>query len=533
MDTRDDDAMSEHSGADGMDFLVPTFTDDGHLDEGTIHAWLDGAFDVAQSATVEAHVSACAECRALVAEARGFIAGASRMVRALDAVPADVVPAADVARTASRIVAAADATRVVHKGGASVAQSPSVERVRRAEVSRRPWYAPRGWSAAAALLVMAAGGSYVWQRLGETRVSDMGAAPAQSSMDSSVQVPADSSVQVPAPAAAEEAEQRVAMAASQAPVPAPSPSPSPSAPTLAPEVPASAKAPALAKTERSTDLARERTMDKASEANVAESVAGARGRIGEQTASTAAAAAGRSASMMDRAPGAGASATNRVVTGVVVDPSSLPVEGAIVAAGGAPSTTTNARGEFMLTLPVDSATLSVKRLGYTASNVAISARGADTARARVTLVPSTLTLSAVTIVNTKPAAASRAQGAASEVTQRRDEAPPSQCWSVQGEPGRVGLRLPVELQVPDIDGVKSYGVRWIGWPEATTQQMVRMRVDNDGRLSGESLSDDQRVRLVLQRIVNGWQGTATHTTDGIRTVQRVQLKLVSDAMCNP
>ncbi len=236
---------------------------------------------------------------------------------------------------------------------------------------------------------------------------------------------------------------------------------------------------------------------------------------------------------MDRAPGAGASATNRVVAGVVVDPSSLPVEGAIVAAVGALSTTTNARGEFTLTLSVDTGTLSVKRLGYAASNVAVSARGADTARARVTLVPSTLALSAVTTASTKPAGASRAQGVASEVAQRRDETPPSQCWSVQGEPSRSGLRLPVELHIPDIDGVKSYGVRWIGWPDAMTQQMVRMRVDNDGRLSGESLSDDQRLRLVLQRIVNGWQGTATHTVDGARTVQKVQLKRVSDAMCNP
>ena len=65
-----------------------------HLDEGTIHAWLDGALDDAEAARVEAHVAECAECAAAVAEARGLIAGASRVLSALDHVPAHVVPPA-------------------------------------------------------------------------------------------------------------------------------------------------------------------------------------------------------------------------------------------------------------------------------------------------------------------------------------------------------------------------------------------------------------------------------------------------------
>jgi hypothetical protein len=56
----------------------------GHLDEGTIHAWLDDALDAASAARVESHVAECAECSAAVAEARGLIAGASRVVRTLD-----------------------------------------------------------------------------------------------------------------------------------------------------------------------------------------------------------------------------------------------------------------------------------------------------------------------------------------------------------------------------------------------------------------------------------------------------------------
>ena len=65
-----------------------------HLDEGTIHSWLDGALSPEEAARVEAHVAECAECRAKAAEARGFSAGASRILTALDDVPSGVVPIA-------------------------------------------------------------------------------------------------------------------------------------------------------------------------------------------------------------------------------------------------------------------------------------------------------------------------------------------------------------------------------------------------------------------------------------------------------
>lgn len=63
-----------------------------HLDDGTIHAWLDGALSAEQSRDIEAHVAACATCSAAVAEARGLIAGASRILGALDDVPGGVIP---------------------------------------------------------------------------------------------------------------------------------------------------------------------------------------------------------------------------------------------------------------------------------------------------------------------------------------------------------------------------------------------------------------------------------------------------------
>jgi Putative zinc-finger len=65
-----------------------------HLDEGTIHAWLDGELPPDEAEAAARHVAGCAECRARVVEARGLLAGASRIVSALDAGPAGVIPPA-------------------------------------------------------------------------------------------------------------------------------------------------------------------------------------------------------------------------------------------------------------------------------------------------------------------------------------------------------------------------------------------------------------------------------------------------------
>lgn len=83
-----------------------------HLDEGTIHAWLDGALSPDETARVEAHVAECATCAAAVAEARGLIAASSRILTALDDVPGEVVPSAGaVAGETSFAAAAARARR--------------------------------------------------------------------------------------------------------------------------------------------------------------------------------------------------------------------------------------------------------------------------------------------------------------------------------------------------------------------------------------------------------------------------------------
>lgn len=63
-----------------------------HPDEGTIHAWLDGALSTEEASALEAHIAECSECAARVAEARGLVAASSRIVGALDGVPPGVIP---------------------------------------------------------------------------------------------------------------------------------------------------------------------------------------------------------------------------------------------------------------------------------------------------------------------------------------------------------------------------------------------------------------------------------------------------------
>lgn len=63
-----------------------------HPDEGMINTWLDGELSSEEASAIETHLAECPECSAMVAEARGLIAGASRIVSALDMVPAGVIP---------------------------------------------------------------------------------------------------------------------------------------------------------------------------------------------------------------------------------------------------------------------------------------------------------------------------------------------------------------------------------------------------------------------------------------------------------
>jgi hypothetical protein len=63
-----------------------------HLDEGTIHTWLDGQLPAEKADEIVAHASECPECAAMIAEARGLAAASTRILTALDNIPAGVTP---------------------------------------------------------------------------------------------------------------------------------------------------------------------------------------------------------------------------------------------------------------------------------------------------------------------------------------------------------------------------------------------------------------------------------------------------------
>lgn len=110
-----------------------------HPEEGTLHAYIDGELSPAETAELELHVDECAQCAAALAEARGLVAAASRVITTLDAAPSSAVtPAAAVASAP-----AAPSRRAVR---------PSVFRV--------------PYARAAALLLLVGGTAFVFDRTG-------------------------------------------------------------------------------------------------------------------------------------------------------------------------------------------------------------------------------------------------------------------------------------------------------------------------------------------------------------------------------
>ena len=102
-----------------------------HPDEGLIHAWLDGELDAAESARVEALAASDPAWAAAVAEARGLVAATSRIVGALDRVPANVIPktAAPPRRAGRQWMMRAAAVAVLLGGSAVVLNRTALDSV--------------------------------------------------------------------------------------------------------------------------------------------------------------------------------------------------------------------------------------------------------------------------------------------------------------------------------------------------------------------------------------------------------------------
>ncbi len=170
-----------------------------HLDEGTIHAWLDGALTPDESERVERHAASCAACGEAVAEARGLVAASSRILSSLDDVAAGVIP-----------------------GTRGRGDQLAALRARREAARPRPWWRRREFAVAASLVLVAGTWSMALRRGVEQSVD--GVAPVAGMVRQAADSQPGSRVASAeaGPGAARDA--RVGI--TQAPVRAPSPSPS-------------------------------------------------------------------------------------------------------------------------------------------------------------------------------------------------------------------------------------------------------------------------------------------------------------------
>ena len=55
-----------------------------HLDEGTLHALLDGELDLAEVREIQTHLGICAACDSRLQDVKQFLAEADRLVGALE-----------------------------------------------------------------------------------------------------------------------------------------------------------------------------------------------------------------------------------------------------------------------------------------------------------------------------------------------------------------------------------------------------------------------------------------------------------------
>jgi CarboxypepD_reg-like domain/Putative zinc-finger len=328
--------------------------DGGHVDEGTVHAWLDGQLSEDAAAQVSMHIAACAACSAVVAEARGHIAAATRILNALDGVPARVVPRATrrihrwQLRAAAAIFVVALGTAVVLRGPAglrSMYEASPVPATHAPEAPAAPQTPPAQLPTAGG--AMRAAGPMVRP------------APKQKSVPET-RVQANSLRHAPTTGALAAKAQRESGVMDQAP---PSVSTAGGS-TLKPQSPAPAFAPALGA------------------AAPADSVAGrARARVAPPMTSaiTVSPEQEQALAAPQQAAIAESDTVVRQITGRVVEADAgAPIPAASVQVGSTPiGQSTTDSGSFNLAVPSTAKSLTVRRIGYVAQTVPLTPGATD------------------------------------------------------------------------------------------------------------------------------------------------------------
>jgi anti-sigma factor RsiW len=360
-----------------------------HLDEGMIHAWLDGQLPRDEAAAVEAHVAECRPCADAVAEARGLIAASSRILTALDAVPREVAP---------KPIAAPDTA--LPEGVLSLRREapPNVEAVPpQAPVSPVVPRRPRRWftapTLAAAAAVVAAVGMFSLYRQDRAPEATASFDAARATADSSgVAAPSAAVATVPpqslgAGAAANEARQQSA------------PPASPQNARLEADRPTEARtraafedSAAVASDER-RKVENQATADASKQKELARSVPAAK--------------------LADAAAGG--------IRGRVTDANKTGIVGAMVqVAGTNTAITTNPQGEYSLGgVQPGGQQLVINRAGYQSANLNVSVVQGQTVSADVVLTPAPTAFSPMEAPRAASGVPNRASGRA------RDQSAPA------------------------------------------------------------------------------------------------------------
>ena len=350
-----------------------------HLDEGTIHAWIDGELSQEQSGEIAAHVAECPECAAMVAEARGLVAASTRILTALDDVPGGVIPSVpDIAP--------------------DIAPAPIV---------RRRWYQRTDVRAAAALLLVAGTSLVVVKRGG-----DSGASRATFATQDKRQ---------PSPTASTEAAAAGPVTGTQQVMTdALSPSLVAPAPRAAkPVVPESQMSGAPSRTEAKSGFAVPR--DQVAQGNAMANAQPTRLQARDESKSLKEEAAkSRAADVafalpapplaridaaappMVAAPAEGRAGANApgVVKGRVIDKQSGKgvSQAQVVIEGTSLDAATDKDGNFRIAnVPPGDQRLRVRKIGYDAATIPLSKESRDAERATVSLTPSQVALEAVVV----------------------------------------------------------------------------------------------------------------------------------------